>query len=328
MPKLLVDTLHPYRIHKLRRGFFNLLLSCFTVLFTLLLISASSIITLLYIPGHVAAQRPLSEATIKLLVIDAINALKSGNSNKALTHMNLADQELTAVLGNSTSTQTLKLLVKDAIQLLHSGDTDKSLAHLNLADQLLSRPASNAAIASASKAQNNATNFLTYENPILGIRINYPSNWLIREYSYNPAANNTVVGFFSQSKTASALGNISGVSGSFVPYVDIFVFASKNMSLDKIVKGTINNFLMSPDFALNESKPITLTGNQPAHVLMYSVTGAQGEFFKKMQVWTIVGGKAYVITFTSEAALYPNYLPTVQKMINSFEIRKTTATTS
>jgi PsbP-like protein len=246
---------------------------------------------------------------------------------KALTHMNLVDHELAAVAGNSTSVQTLKLLVEDAIQSSQSGDTTNSLVHLNQAYQLLSAPASNAKIASASKAQNKVTNFLTYENPILGVRISYPSDWLIREYSYNPAANNTVVGFFSPSKTASALGNISGVSGSFVPYVDIFVFASKNMSLDKIVKGTINNFLTSRDFALNQSKLITLTGNQPAHMLVYSVTGAQDEFFKKMQVWAIVGGKVYVITFTSEAALYPNYLLTVQKMINSFEIRKTTATT-
>jgi hypothetical protein len=327
MFKRLIITLHIYSIQKLRGGFFGLLSSYFTILFTLLLISASLIITILYIPENVAAQQPLSEPIIKLLVNDTINALKSGDTNKALTHMNLVDHELAAVAGNSTSIQTLKLLVEDAIQSLQSGNTNNSLVHLNLAYQLLSAPTSNAVIASASKVQNNVTNFLTYNNPILGIRINYPSNWLIREYSYNPAANNTVVGFFSPSKTASALGNISGVSGSFVPYVDIFVFASKNMSLDQIVKRTINKFLTSTGFALNESKPITLTGNLPAHVLVYSVTGAQGEFFKKMQVWTIVGGKAYVITFTSEATLYPNYLLTVQKMINSFEIRKTTATT-
>jgi hypothetical protein len=48
-----------------------------------------------------------------------------------------------------------------------------------------------------------------------------------------------IVGFYSPSKTASALGNISGVSGHFVPYSDIFVFDSKNMTLDKIIEGRI-----------------------------------------------------------------------------------------
>jgi hypothetical protein len=43
----------------------------------------------------------------------------------------------------------------------------------------------------------------------------YPSNWTVIESEYNPATNNTVVGFFAQSKTASELGNISGVSGLF-----------------------------------------------------------------------------------------------------------------
>ena len=175
--------------------------------------------------------------------------------------------------------------------------------------------------AAAAAAANRSNTFLTYVNPILGLKIQYPSNWLIKEHPYNPAGNSTIVTFFSSSKSASATGNISGVSGMFVPYMDIFVFDSKNMPLNELINGTINNIAK---VNLNESKPITLNnGNNPAYMLVYTVAIGGDELFKKMQVWTINDGKVYVITYNSQAASYFNYLPTVQKIIHSIEITTT-----
>jgi PsbP-like protein len=174
----------------------------------------------------------------------------------------------------------------------------------------------------AAAATNTSNTFLTYINPILGLKIQYPSNWLIKEHPYNPAGNSTIVTFFSSSKSASATGNISGVSGMFVPYIDIFVFDSKNMPLNELINGTINNIAK---VNLNESKPITLNnGNNPAYMLVYTVAIGGDELFKKMQVWTINDGKVYVITYNSQAASYFNYLPTVQKIIHSIQITTTT----
>ena len=39
-----------------------------------------------------------------------------------------------------------------------------------------------------------------------------------------------------------------------------------------------------------------------------------------MQVWTIKGDKAYHITYAANADRYSDYLPSIQKMIGSFEI--------
>jgi eukaryotic-like serine/threonine-protein kinase len=168
------------------------------------------------------------------------------------------------------------------------------------------------------------SNFLTYNNPILGIQIQYPSNWSVTENTYNPEAeNNTIVGFFAQSKTSSELGNISGVSGSFVPYLDIYVFDSKNMSLDKIIDATVNKFRNNENFVINESKPFAVTGNHPAHMLVYDAIVGGDEFFRKMQVYVMSGDKIYLISFTSQQALFSNYIPIVQKMVSSFEIKKT-----
>jgi eukaryotic-like serine/threonine-protein kinase len=176
----------------------------------------------------------------------------------------------------------------------------------------------------ASNTNITTSNFLTYNNPILGIQIQYPSDWSVIENSYNPEAeNNTIVGFFAQSKTSSELGNISGVSGSFVPYLDIYVFDSKNMSFDKIIDATVNKFRNNENFVINESKPFAVKGNHPAHMLVYDAIVGGDEFFRKMQVYSMSGNNIYLISFTSQEALFSNYLPLVQKMVSSFEIKKT-----
>jgi hypothetical protein len=147
----------------------------------------------------------------------------------------------------------------------------------------------------------------------------YPSNWTVIESEYNPSANNTVVGFFAQSKTASELGNISGVSGSFVPYLDIYVFDSKNMSLSKIVNSTINNLTPQENFVVYESGPDVIGRNLSGQVLLYDAVVGDGEHFRKLQAFTIVDGNVFVITYTSQQALFPVYLSAVHRMVESFE---------
>ena len=39
---------------------------------------------------------------------------------------------------------------------------------------------------------------------------------------------------------------------------------------------------------------------------------------------TIFDDKVYVITFTSQQALFPNYVSIVKKMVNSFEVQTKT----
>jgi hypothetical protein len=114
-----------------------------------------------------------------------------------------------------------------------------------------------------------------------------------------------------------------------VPYLDVFVFDSKNMSLDQIVKGRISYFSNNTDFTIHESKPFALNnGNnnknnnkQQAYMLDYSATVGGDELFRKMQVYAIFDNKVYVITFTSQQASFINYTPIVQRMINSFAIQ-------
>ena len=280
-----------------------------------------------------------SEGMIKRLLSEAIEKLDSGNSSKTVQNLLSIQRLIVQNNDNSTSTHDSMLLIRETVAAILNGRSDIAKTNLSLLDkQLIAQPQGNvssvtspvvktvpsnqsAGLINETKTVDNetSTGFQTYQNHILGIKIGYPDSWYVRTYPYNNAANNTVVGFYSPSNTASELGNISGVSGHFVPYVDIFVFDSKNMSLDKIIKGRINRIQNTSDFII-DSKPFTLRGNHSAHMLLYTTTTGSDESFKKMQVYTISDNKVYLVTFTAQEALFSNYLPKVLKMIDSFEI--------
>lgn len=293
------------------------------IFLNLLLIIAFYMNSIHMLPIASAQQSPiLSEPLMKVLIDDAIQALQNGNTTKAIQNLQVADQMISESQQNYSQSQVSKLLIGDAVQAVTNNDTSRALLYLNLTGQQLSgQILGNPTFRSTEPA---SQGLLTYNDPVLGISISYPGDWSLRQYAYNPTVNNTLVGFYSPSKTATELGNISGVSGNFVPYLDIFVFPSKNVSLEEIVKGRINKINSSSNFALNESKPISLKGNQSGYIIIYD-SMAQGEHFKKMQVYTPFRDSVYLITFTAQDALFSNYLQTVWKMINSFQVTNSTA---
>jgi hypothetical protein len=276
-----------------------------------------------------AQQSFISDPTVKTLLAGAIENLQKGNVNNTLEHLNLIDKQLSSSSLNqnvsSTQQQTIKLFIQDAISALLDQDNNRAFVYLNLSAQhaglQFSDNNTTNSIPSATNLTNTTanTNILEYNNPVFGFRMHYPSNWTVIESEYNPSANNTVVGFFAQSKTASELGNISGVSGSFVPYLDIYAFDSKNVSLSKIVNSTINNLRPQENFVVYESRPEVIGGNLSGHVLLYDAVVGDGEHFRKLQAYTIIDGNVFVITYTSQQALFPLYLSAVHRMVESFE---------
>ena len=280
-------------------------------------------------PSLPSSSDPLttSQSILKTLVDDAVKAMEKTNTTKTLLNLNIVLQALKESNENSSSIEATKLLLNDAIQALNNNDTTRASAYMGLASQQLGveEPSIGDTQSTASDTDTiTSKTYLLYENPTFGIKIKYPDNWSLRTYSYNLALNNTVAGFYSPSKKASELGNVSGVSGHFVPYVDIFVFSSKNMSLDEIIDSRIDRIQNSTYFLISESKPFTLKGNQSAYSLTYSINSGKDELFKKMQVYTLYSNKVYLITFTSQEALFPEYRPTIQEMVNSFELLKRT----
>jgi len=147
--------------------------------------------------------------------------------------------------------------------------------------------------------------FLPYENPTYGIKIQYPSNW-IKEESQNQGSND-IVKFSSPAGTAPASLNIIGGRQM-----------SQNISLEQYSSASINALRQSfPGFNLIESNSTTL-GGLPAHKIVFKSLTPSGGELELMQVWTIKNAKDFIITYGALSKDFSNYIPTIQRMIDSY----------
>ena len=157
---------------------------------------------------------------------------------------------------------------------------------------------------------------MTYQNSSHGIRIQYPANWTKDERDYSP--NNTItdiVAFFSPVENTSDTH-----PASLVIYMERL--SNQNMTLKEYATSLITYFNKTlTDFNLIESNTnITLGGgNNPAYGLIYT-NKVDGTNYKTMEIGTIIGDRIYFIRYNAEEKQYSNYLPTIQRMINSLQI--------
>lgn len=156
----------------------------------------------------------------------------------------------------------------------------------------------------------NSTNFLTYENPIFGIKMLYPTDWVKLENTSSPNKNSTLIDlvtFGPQSNTSL---------GKLVVKVDN-ISDIKPINVSEYSNQIIGD--LRQDFKVAESTT-TLAG-LPAYEFVY--TGAEENVdLKAMLVLTIKGDRAYIMSYFAEPEIFQSYLPKVQKMIDSFEILK------
>jgi hypothetical protein len=102
---------------------------------TLSFVLSMSLMSLICYPNSIGILSPHqafaqnSTDIAKLLVGDAIQALKNKDVSGALEHLKLIDQDL-GVSGNSIPILTSKLLVEDAMRALQNGDTNTALSHV------------------------------------------------------------------------------------------------------------------------------------------------------------------------------------------------------
>jgi hypothetical protein len=72
-----------------------------------------------------------------------------------------------------------------------------------------------------------------------------------------------------------------------------------------------------------ESEPISIAaGNTQAHKVVYS-DKVSGTLSKIMEIYTVNGDKGYILSYVNDATTYDTYLPIVQKMIDSFNMTRT-----
>jgi hypothetical protein len=158
-------------------------------------------------------------------------------------------------------------------------------------------------------------NFRTYQNPDYSIKMQYPSDWSASKSGLRDYTN--VIAFYSP------LENISDI---FPEHLTLSITGySQHITLQKF-NTVLNNTLKQPGVKTIESNPTTLAGN-PAHKIVFLPPTDNVPFkFETMLVWTVKSDKVYIISYNAEAARYSTYLPTIQKMIDSFEMTNSTTT--
>lgn len=150
--------------------------------------------------------------------------------------------------------------------------------------------------------------FLTYEDITTGISIQFPSNW---EKSVN--LDNFV--------TFRAPPEIDTRIYPAALGLKIQELASKSVLLQEVTKVQLSELRKSnPNLEFSESTSTTLAG-KPAYRVVFTATDNNQVERKAMQIWTIIDNKAILITYKAQPDKYSTYLPTIERMISSFQAK-------
>jgi eukaryotic-like serine/threonine-protein kinase len=147
-------------------------------------------------------------------------------------------------------------------------------------------------------------NFLTYDNPVFGISIQYPSGWGRLDLSF--LEDSADIQFYPLNET-SVVENVR-IQTTDLPVQNMTLQEYTNTYVSSIEEGEVD---------ILESTQATLSGLPSQKIVFITAEG-----LKTMQTWTIKDDKVYTITYIAEEEDYENYLPTAQRMIESFKINK------
>ena len=142
-------------------------------------------------------------------------------------------------------------------------------------------------------------------NSAIELRIQYPSNWEKSDYD------DRGILFLSPSES---------ISDRFRESLSIGIMSSISTSVPELANQQINSYKeLYRDFQLIELKPTTFMGNQ-AYTLLYTYTDRLFGRVKAMDLGFISGGNAFVISYFGDPSNFYNYIPTIHRMIDSFQV--------
>jgi hypothetical protein len=172
----------------------------------------------------------------------------------------------------------------------------------------------------AAAQTNDDSNFKLYENPTYGIQIQYHFDWTIKEGDEDIDDDVTDI--------VSFVATVRNDSETYEPYfdisytsVDIPLSSNVNENLNQYLTTTINDYNDTlNDFEVIESSTNSVLGGLPAYKLVFTYVD-DDIYYERMEIGTIIGDKVYFVTYESEEEeQYSDYLPTIQKMIDSLKV--------
>ena len=156
----------------------------------------------------------------------------------------------------------------------------------------------------------------TYENTTYGIQVKYPSDWSVQE--------------------SNTTGTLIKIATFLSPTGNPFPTAEASIYVDRLHNSTtnLNNYAHFVAFTDYENRPsyfhafklVELSTNSSlAGKLAYTIIGTSdlpsSGLQKIMEIGTIIGDKAYSLQYIADAPKFSGYLPAVQKMIDSLQIK-------
>jgi serine/threonine-protein kinase len=167
----------------------------------------------------------------------------------------------------------------------------------------------------ASAQTNDNNTFKLNENPSYGIHIQYPFNWRVDEGDVDSDdAVTDIVSF------VALIGNDSETDGPSL-YMSIDNQSSNlNENLNEYLTTLIDDYNDTEDFEVIESNTNSTLAGKLAYKLVFTDVYDDDINYESMEIGTIIGDKVYIATYEAEEEQYSDYLPTVQKMIDSLKI--------
>jgi eukaryotic-like serine/threonine-protein kinase len=185
---------------------------------------------------------------------------------------------------------------------------------------ILSQPAS---AATTTKTPN----FLTYQNSTYGVKIQYPSSWGVQIGVNTFDENGNLVQPINIADIAPPIQSDPNAVAYFQIGVEQQLTVADTKNIDLYLRNIINGYRFnSTDFHLTSANTHAILAGRQGYSLVFADT-YQGFPTKTMIRGVVDGDKNYYLLFTSEAAKFDSFLPTVQKMINSFELSTPTTST-
>jgi hypothetical protein len=144
--------------------------------------------------------------------------------------------------------------------------------------------------------------FQNYQNPTLGVSIQYPSDWELQEES------NDKLRFIKQEGFVTSDLNVENQDES-------------ETTLAEYANTRVNELqAQRPGFQLISNEPTTVS-NKPAQKVVYTFEREEdGKTNKVMRIWSTNEDRLYTLAYIAESSQYDRYLPTFQRMVDSFRI--------
>ncbi|MDP9288703.1 MAG: hypothetical protein M3P08_10970 [Thermoproteota archaeon] len=156
------------------------------------------------------------------------------------------------------------------------------------------------------------TNFLPYVNSTYGIKLQYPSSWDKEENGTRQDTETDVVTFYPPAVNSNTSLDISIDNSS----------DEKGIALAQYASGSISDLKQSlKNFKLVGLSTNSVLAGLPAYKSIYTYLGEK-TIFKDIEIGAIKGNKVYILTYEAGLNEYNDYLPIIQKMIDSFGITK------